>query len=288
MFIISNVISYDGFMVQGMKNNGKTGWFDVGGKANNKYVEAQGEFLLQKIQEMIKQNPKIADQKEKDVIYVITPFSNVAYQLSQKLRKINFTRYDALKKPTNVGTVHTFQGKEAPIVFFVLGADSRSSGAARWAMSEPNMMNVAATRAKKEFYIIGDKKLYLGLGCDVATETERIIRQYKKQFPDLVDDTVNQASAKKARSHAKTTETLTPITEAGFGRMTGMVKYIGKGRKSYYAYVTGDDGKEYSINESIYSDTEDAKKVIQKGNKISFVPKEGKTKPLATEVKSEN
>ena len=54
--------------------------------------------------------------------------------------------------PINVGTVHTFQGKEAPVVFFVLGADKQSSGAAQWAVSEPNMMNVAATRAKKEFY----------------------------------------------------------------------------------------------------------------------------------------
>lgn len=51
------------------------------------------------------------------MVYVITPFSNVAYQLSQKLRKIHFTRYDEQGKPTNVGTVHTFQGKEAPIVF---------------------------------------------------------------------------------------------------------------------------------------------------------------------------
>lgn len=135
MFTISNVISYDGFMVQGMKNNGKTGWFDIGGKANNKYVKEQGEF----------------------------------YQLSQKLRSINFTRYDALGRSTNVGTVHTFQGKEAPIVFFVLGADSQSSGAARWAVGEPNMMNVAAARAKKEFYIIGDKGKKKPLATDVKT-----------------------------------------------------------------------------------------------------------------------
>lgn len=53
MFTISNEISYDGFMVQGIKKNGKTGWFDVGGKADNKYVEEQGEFLLQKIREMM-------------------------------------------------------------------------------------------------------------------------------------------------------------------------------------------------------------------------------------------
>lgn len=68
--------------------------------------------------DMREQNPKIFDKKEKDVVYVITPFSNVAYQLSRKLQKIGFTRYDTHGKPTNVGIVHTFQGKEAPIVFF--------------------------------------------------------------------------------------------------------------------------------------------------------------------------
>lgn len=298
MFTISNVISYDGFMVQGMKNNGKAGWFDIGGKANNKYVEEQGEFLLQRIKKLMEQNPKIADKNEKDAIYVITPFSNVAYQLSQKLQKIHFTRYDDLGKPTNVGTVHTFQGKEASIVFFVLGADQQSSGAARWAVNEPNMMNVAATRAKKEFYIIGDKKLYLGLGCDVVTDTDRIIRQYKEQFPDLVDDAVNLGMAensskvaltqseqtKRIESRTQAAETQTLATKADIKRVTGTIKYVGKGTKSFYAYVIGDDGKEYSITESIYSETNHAKEVIQKGNKISFVPEEGKRKPLATDI----
>lgn len=304
MFTISNKISYDGFMVQGMKKNGKTGWFDVGGKANDKYVEEQGDFLLQKIREMMEQNPKIADHKEKDVIYVITPFSNVAQQLSRKLRKINFTRYDDNHKPTNVGTVHTFQGKEAPIVFFVLGADRQSSGAARWAVSEANMMNVAATRAKKEFYIIGDKKLYLGLGCDVATETNRIIGQYKTQFPDLVEDEVNPVGGEKtelspkeepvqrnrvqkAEPHARVAETHMPVSKDSKDdpeRVTGTIRYMGKGTNNPYAYVAGDDGKEYSINEKIYSETDRAEEVIQKGNKISFVPKEGKKKPLATDV----
>ena len=280
MFTISNMISYDGFMVQGMKKYGKTGWFDVGGTANNKYVEEQGEFLLQKLKEMSDRNPKILDKKEKDVIYVITPFSNVAYQLSRKLRKIGFTRYDGHGKPTNVGTVHTFQGKEAPIVFFVLGADHQSSGAARWAVTEANIMNVAATRAKEEFYIIGDKKLYLGLGCDVVTDTDRIIRQYKNQHPDLVDDQVHRTVL-----DVRAAETKVPVIDADLRRITGTVKYVGKGAKSFYAYVIGDDGKEYSITESIYSNMGPAAEVIQKGNKISFVPEEGKKKLFATEVK---
>lgn len=48
------------------------------------------------------------------------------------------------------------------------------------------MMNVAATRAKKEFYLIGDKELYLGIGSDVAQETYKVIKKYKKEQPDKV------------------------------------------------------------------------------------------------------
>lgn len=279
MFTISNMISYDGFMVQGMEKYGKTDWFDVGGMAKNKYVEEQGEFLLHKLKEMIDKNPKISDKKEKDVVYVITPFSNVAYQLSQKLRKIHFTRYDEQGKPTNVGTVHTFQGKEAPIVFFVLGADKQSSGAARWAVTEANIMNVAATRAKEEFYIIGDRKLYLGLECDVVTDTERIIREYKNQYMDSADD-----HAHKNKLHMQADETRKLVTDADFRRIAGTVKYVGKGAKSFYAYVVGADGKEYSITESTYSKTEHAIEVIQKGKKISFIPRERNKKLFATEV----
>lgn len=180
MFDIANKISYGGNMVQGAKVNGVSEWFDIGGSATDKYVVEQGTFLREKIQEMISQNLDILDKEKKDIIYVITPFKNVAYQLSQELNKIGFTRYNENRKPTNVGTVHTFQGKEAPIVFLVLGADEKSSGAANWAMGteNPNIMNVAITRAKEEFYIIGDKKLYLGLKSDVINDTHEIIRKF--------------------------------------------------------------------------------------------------------------
>lgn len=147
-------------------------------------------------------------------------------------------------------------------------------------MTEANIMNVAATRAKEEFYIIGDKKLYLGLGCDVVTDTDRIIRQYKNQHPDLVDDQVHRTVL-----DVRAAETKMPVIDVDLRRITGTVKYVGKGAKSFYAYVIGDDGKEYSITESIYSNMGPAAEVIQKGNKISFVPEEGKKKLFATEVK---
>ncbi|MFV0617929.1 hypothetical protein ACE418_08515 [Megasphaera sp. WILCCON 0056] len=47
-------------------------------------------------------------------------------------------------------------------------------------------MNVAATRAKKEFYIIGDKKMYRDLGSDVIHTTLHIMKDYEKEHRGLV------------------------------------------------------------------------------------------------------
>ncbi|GAF66839.1 hypothetical protein BTS2_3744 [Bacillus sp. TS-2] len=180
MFTISNEISYDGLMVQGKReeeSQGKSLWCDITGKANDKFVNEQAEYLKNLIDNRLQEMPELVDH-----IYVITPFRYVAYKLSIILDEINFTKRDK-GKATNIGTVHTFQGKEAKIVYFVLGADSNSKGAASWAVSDPNMMNVAATRAKEEFYVIGDKKLYASLGSQVANKTISIINEYNNPSP---------------------------------------------------------------------------------------------------------
>lgn len=173
MFSISNEISYDNMMVQGNDEDsiGKAKWINCSGKANDKFVNEQSEWLKLEIKRRIEEAPELSDK-----IYVITPFSNIAYNLAKDLDKIGFTKRDKdTYKPTNVGTVHTFQGKEAKIVYFVLGADESSKGAARWAVSSANIMNVAATRAKEEFYIIGDKTLYENLKNDIIKSTVAII-----------------------------------------------------------------------------------------------------------------
>lgn len=175
MFTISNEISYDGLMVQGKEEDkayGKSKWYDSTGKANDKFVKEQAELLNQLIDKRLQKDPAL-----KDEIYVISPFRNVAYKLAKHLDEIKFTKREK-GKPINVGTVHTFQGKEAKIVYFVLGADTDSEGAAKWAVTDPNMMNVAATRAKEEFYVIGNKKLYASLGSQVANTTISIIDEY--------------------------------------------------------------------------------------------------------------
>lgn len=174
MFTISNELSYNGLMVQGKSDpNGVSDWYDVKGKAVDKFVVEQAEFLKSEIWEKLRENPYLRND-----IYVISPFRNVAFKLAEYLEEDFTIRNNG--KAVNVGTVHTFQGKEAKIVYLVLGADNASVGAARWAVSDPNIMNVATTRAKEEFYIIGDKELYLSLGSEVTELTSKVIDDYKK------------------------------------------------------------------------------------------------------------
>lgn len=173
MFSVSNKISYNNLMVQGNEEGiiGKAKWIDCSGKADDKFVQEQAEWLKKEIRRRKDNNPDLLDE-----IYVITPFSNVAYNLAKELDKIGFTKRDKESyKPINVGTVHVFQGKEAKIVYFVLGADDSSKGAANWVVKDANMMNVAVTRAKEEFYIIGDKSLYKNLNNSIIDSTIDII-----------------------------------------------------------------------------------------------------------------
>ena len=67
--------------------------------------------------------------------------------------------------PDRIGTVHTFQGKEAQGVILLLGAPNPSqNGARNWATTNVNLLNVAVSRAKQNFYVVGNHELWANTG----------------------------------------------------------------------------------------------------------------------------
>ena len=160
MFTIANEIAYDNKMVLGEKEQGKSAWFDCKGSAiNRQFVKEQGDLVADHIITLWEKSLNPPN------VYIISPFTAVKDSI-KKLLKERLKNRDISTQVVNdwlknsVGTVHTFQGKEADIVYFVTGTDENSDGAANWSCSKPNLINVAVTRAKKEFYVIGDYKRF--------------------------------------------------------------------------------------------------------------------------------
>ncbi|XVN74026.1 hypothetical protein AAEX37_01105 [Oligella sp. MSHR50489EDL] len=170
IFDISNKISYANRMINKalpkekefalLKNE----WIDIKGAKSgekNHFVRSQGEKVVEMIEDAKSRlsaiNENVFDEGK---LYVISPFKSVVSGLQQMIKK-HFKNNETTQWCFNaIGTVHTFQGKEADCVILVLGSDKNSDGAARWAASQANILNVAVTRAKYRLVIIGDSELW--------------------------------------------------------------------------------------------------------------------------------
>lgn len=176
MFEISNSMAYANLMVQAKSPSKTTGplgrsrWIDVQGSSGpDKWCEDESQILLQCMSDL-KSSGAPSD------IYVVTPFVIVQDNLRKRLLESRILEGWASQPNTwvreHVGTVHTVQGRQADIVFFVLGAQSPSqTGARAWAGGKPNIANVAITRAKSSLYVIGNRKLWKTAGVFETLDT---------------------------------------------------------------------------------------------------------------------
>ena len=174
MFGIANAIAYAGQMVFATPPGvspirevlGPSAWIDVDAPCSGKWVEAEGQLILLAIGAL-----SIALQATPN-LYVVCPFRTPAQRLRALLRDHPAALPHLVKRAgreawakTHVGTVHTFQGKEAEAVILMLGAGrGGSAGSRAWAGRTPNLLNVAVTRARRAFYVVGNRAEWQGAG----------------------------------------------------------------------------------------------------------------------------
>jgi hypothetical protein len=112
---------------------GSSRWIDADGGASGKWSQDEGTIVLQRLGRLFAAGIEDPD------IFFITPFRLVAFKLRELMRH---DRWLAQRLPqrvwewTNgrVGTIYTFQGKEAETVVLMLGAPLDTAvGARRWA-----------------------------------------------------------------------------------------------------------------------------------------------------------
>lgn len=169
MFIIANTLAYAGMMVHATvpKSSavsqyfGASRWFDIRGGGEEKWSPDEGAHVEQMILGALSFLPELPD------LFVITPFRLVADKMRRMLRaKSEYLQAAGIANPyqwvkDRVGTVHTFQGRQADVVILLLGAPAKEQNAARnWATLQANILNVAVSRAKRSLYIVGNKALW--------------------------------------------------------------------------------------------------------------------------------
>jgi hypothetical protein len=188
MFTIANAIAYQNKMIffdpdrpesrlppADTLDLGPSAWVCLGGIALNKHVvPEQVELVCQAVQALYHRTRMLPD------VYIVSPFRRIKQALIDTIADLK--QWPSRSHPNGgnlrdwckarIGTVHTFQGKEESVVLMVLGCDRRTAGAAEWAASKRNLLNVALTRAKHRFFIIGDEDLWAGLPnfCDAGNE----------------------------------------------------------------------------------------------------------------------
>ena len=174
MFEISNSIAYDNTMYcsttppKDIKVDFKTSFIHCKGNVEGRHFVQEH---ANKIKEILTNEIEIT--KGLPDIFVITPFSEIGHQLNSFLFKYLINEVKKYKEidsaemgdwlKSHIGTVHTFQGKQAEGVILCLGLDEKTKGAANWASQKPNLLNVAITRAKYRFIAIGDEEIWLKL-----------------------------------------------------------------------------------------------------------------------------
>ncbi|MFT5083978.1 MAG: superfamily I DNA and/or RNA helicase [Lentisphaeria bacterium] len=176
MFSVANEIAYESRMIHGVEDSkiqaiphkslGFSRWVSVAGQCSRRQFNPEHATATIELLQTV-----IEGEGNLEHIYIISPFRAVKEELKRSISMdvlgLAFPSQDQKKKfylwhRNNIGTVHTFQGKENDTVILVLGCDQQNSGGAVWAASKPNILNVAITRAKKHLFVIGDRDVWAG------------------------------------------------------------------------------------------------------------------------------
>lgn len=174
IFDIANIIAYNETMIYNTVDREESvcAWIDVKGQSQNKhFVLEQAKRILPIIKNEFIASWNKNGKSEIPSLFIISPFRNVKAGLASYYRDNDFLYHNICESNDveckqnikdwirdNIGTIHTFQGKEADTVIICLGVDSgeKENGAVEWACGRPNILNVAVTRAKNNLYIVGD------------------------------------------------------------------------------------------------------------------------------------
>lgn len=166
MFQFSNEIAYNGTMILGKQtkkseypDNLQSCWIHSdkstlreSGKYWNPHELMLALKLIDRLHLIQQEYPELESCDPLFPVFIISPFRLMANKIKDKISE--------KKQNIQSGTIHTFQGKEAPTVIICLVCGTDELGGAKWVNRSPNLLNVAVSRAKRRLFVIGNQNVW--------------------------------------------------------------------------------------------------------------------------------
>lgn len=128
----------------------------------------------------------INDIKDKkyEKVGIITPFRNQSQIISDALDEEKLSNVE-------VGTIHTFQGDEKDIIYLSLSITKNTNTKAfDWVKNNKELINVAITRAKNKFILVGNEK-EIKTRSEYTSDIQELIDYVKKNGNSIITKSSN-------------------------------------------------------------------------------------------------
>jgi hypothetical protein len=152
------------------------GHLHVSGRMRNKSNEAEAEAIVRWID---MHGPRLQEHYGKpihEVVAVLTPFANQGRLLrTYRDKRFKWRNEFELPQEITMGTVHALQGAERSVILFSTVYDEPKP---RFFFDrEHTLLNVAVSRAKDSFIVVGDKRIFDGRRAD-ASQPSSLLREH--------------------------------------------------------------------------------------------------------------
>lgn len=155
---------------------------DAQSKDGSKYNTHEANEIINHIKQKLIYCKTLDEKKEiLKNIGIISPFKQQEYELNKIIKRENLDGLVA-------GTVHKFQGSEREIIYFSTTVGETNSCANSFYNNEkkPNIINVAISRAKEKFIIVGNR-------AKLAEDTQSLTGKLIKYIDTINSNCINNS-----------------------------------------------------------------------------------------------
>ena len=157
-------------------------WLEVDGSLKH---EQTGVWIPEEVEEITRQVVRLLhEERFEGTVGVVTPFRRMANALQESIERSGIHHATLEASQFRADTAHKFQGDERDIIFYAPCFHLDMPNKHKWFLSsQKNVFNVALSRAKSAFVVVGSKDAMRNSDIDYLEDFVRYSESLKQRQP---------------------------------------------------------------------------------------------------------